>query len=78
MPRNLDRRIEVLAPILNPELKKTILNLILATHLSDNQNAWRLLPNGDYEKVSSDGPPIDSQALMMEGKFKGTSSGRQG
>ncbi|MDR1676899.1 MAG: polyphosphate kinase 1 [Deltaproteobacteria bacterium] len=66
MPRNLDRRIEVLAPILDPELKKTILNEILLVHLSDNCKAWRLRPDGFYDKYRTDGPKINSQALMME------------
>ncbi|MDR3204119.1 MAG: polyphosphate kinase 1 [Deltaproteobacteria bacterium] len=73
MPRNLDRRIEVLAPILNEELKMVILERILLVHLADNRKAWRLLSNGSYEKVSNSKPAVDSQAIMMEGKINWTS-----
>ncbi|MCL2009411.1 MAG: RNA degradosome polyphosphate kinase, partial [Synergistaceae bacterium] len=66
MPRNLDRRIEVLAPVLDRKLKAFIFNDILLVHLEDNRKAYRLLPDGGYEKVSPSGPAVDSQALMME------------
>ncbi|MDR1656715.1 MAG: polyphosphate kinase 1 [Deltaproteobacteria bacterium] len=66
MPRNLDRRIEVLTPILDPELKKTIFNEILLIHLADNSKAWRLNSDGCYTKNATDGPSVNSQALMME------------
>ncbi|MDR1546561.1 MAG: polyphosphate kinase 1 [Deltaproteobacteria bacterium] len=65
MPRNLDRRIEVLTPIVDEELKKTLLEDLLLVHLADNRKAWRLRPDGFYEKADAEGPPIDSQALMM-------------
>ncbi|MDR2140940.1 MAG: polyphosphate kinase 1 [Deltaproteobacteria bacterium] len=65
MPRNLDRRIEVLAPILNDTLRERVLNDILLTHLDDNHNAYRLKPDCSYEVVPQVGQKIDSQAIMM-------------
>ena len=66
MPRNLDRRIEILAPVLDQKLKSFILNDILLVHLDDDQKAYRLLPEGGYEKVRSRSPAVNSQALMLE------------
>jgi polyphosphate kinase len=66
MPRNLDRRIEVMAPILDPEIKEMMLRDILMVHLSDTRNAYRLLPDGSYDKVEAKGREIDSQALMLD------------
>ena len=66
MPRNLDRRIEVLTPIENPHLRSRIYSEILEIHLKDNVKGRRLKSDGNYEKVLRDGSiPIDSQALMM-------------
>ena len=66
MPRNLDRRIEVLTPIENPHLRNRIYSEILEIHLKDNVKGRRLKSDGNYEKVLRDGSiPIDSQALMM-------------
>ncbi|MFH0733823.1 MAG: polyphosphate kinase 1 [bacterium] len=48
MPRNLDRRVEVLFPIRNNDFKQTIINRILLKALKDNIKAWVLLPTGKY------------------------------
>ncbi|MDR2934662.1 MAG: polyphosphate kinase 1 [Candidatus Adiutrix sp.] len=66
MPRNLDKRIETLAPVLDRKLKGLVLNDILLAHLDDNQKTYRLLPGGGYEKTPAGGPAINSQALMLE------------
>jgi len=68
MPRNLDRRVEVLFPIEDPALKDAIHNQILTVHLADNANARQLLPDGSYIHVKPhDGEPeINSQQWMLE------------
>jgi len=53
MTRNLDRRIEVLTPIEDPEIKRYLKDEFLAAYLRDNVKAARLLPDGSYEKVSA-------------------------
>lgn len=64
MPRNLDRRVEVLVPILDPGLRRLI-HAILETHLADNVQAWKLKSDGSYARLRpGKNPPIDSQALM--------------
>jgi polyphosphate kinase len=51
MPRNLDRRVEVLFPVEDKDIKAAITDLILPVHLSDNTKARVLGPDGRYERI---------------------------
>lgn len=66
MPRNLDRRVEVLCPIVDPVLRQTIVEDILLVHMNDNAKVRILKNDGSYEqRVRSDNEPlIDSQQIM--------------
>jgi len=50
MPRNLDRRVELMVPVDDPACRKRLLG-ILDTHFRDTVKARRLLPDGGYERV---------------------------
>lgn len=52
MPRNLDRRVEVVTPVEDVKLKRFLKDKFLAGYLRDNVKASQLLANGSYEKVS--------------------------
>lgn len=54
MPRNLDRRVEILFPILDEELRKKALH-ILNVQLEDNLKAHVLMPDGTYQKIDRRG-----------------------
>lgn len=66
MPRNLDKRIEVLAPITSEALKARVL-AILETYLRDNLQAWDLLPDGTWKRrqPAPDEPPLEAQAALL-------------
>jgi len=68
MPRNLDHRVEILFPIGDPHLRQTIIRDILYSHLHDNVQARRLLPDGSYERCSP--PPgacvLNSQEWLLQ------------
>ena len=65
MPRNFIRRVETAFPIEDPALKERILDEILGTQLADNVKARVLLPDGRYERVQNDKPPLRSQERFM-------------
>jgi polyphosphate kinase len=52
MERNLDRRIEVLVPVLDPELQQRLVQ-VLDLDLADDTNAWELGPDGRWDRVAN-------------------------
>jgi polyphosphate kinase len=52
MPRNLDRRVELMFPIQQQDLKEKVIESIRA-QMADNQKARMLRPDGSYEKVAA-------------------------
>ena len=52
MPRNLDGRVETLFPITDPQILTAVRDDILFRHLRDNVQSRRLLPNGEYERLT--------------------------
>jgi polyphosphate kinase len=68
MDRNLSRRVEVVFPIEQPNLKQRLIRDIMATSLADNLKARELLPDGSYRRVelSDSQPRVRSQERFLE------------
>ncbi len=67
MTRNLDRRVEAVVPVEDPDLIKD-LQEILAVMLADNRQAWDLQPDGQYiqRQPADNGKEQCAQTILME------------
>jgi len=67
MPRNLDRRVEILFPIKDAAIKSYIRNAVLEVELNNNTRARELQPDGIYvcRDPQPGEPVVDSQAWLM-------------
>src|SRR5580658_934235 len=64
MPRNLNRRVEVIFPVERPQLVQRLKDEILHAYLHDNRNARRMHKDGSYKHKSANGG-LDSQAWFL-------------
>jgi polyphosphate kinase len=69
MRRNLDRRVEILFPILDAAHRKQI-KKELELMLKDNLKARRLKPDGTYEPITNNGKPLNSQLFFLNERTK--------
>ena len=66
MPRNFDRRVEVVTPIKDRRLLDRVCSL-LETQLSDNRQAWDMLPDGTYvQRKPGSEPVISAHDIFLE------------
>jgi len=74
MQRNLDRRVELLAPISDPRLRKHLKEEVLDVCLKDNVKARRLLADGSYERIraAKGEEAIDSQSYFTSSSNEGS------
>ena len=68
MTRNVDKRVEIAAPVLDRGIEERILK-ILRVMLSDNVKARRLCADGKYRKVEKGESPLDAQDYLLKHKI---------
>jgi polyphosphate kinase len=76
MPRNLDRRVEILFPLLNPRIVRRLRDGVLEKCLSDNRKTRVGRPDGVYEFVPVNGAgSVDSQAWFIRHRVQAGETG---
>ena len=67
MNRNMMRRVELAWPVTDPVQRQRIVEEDLIAYLHDGVDAWDLLPDGSYARVTAEGrrPAHGAQAALM-------------
>ena len=52
MPRNLNRRVEIMMPIENPTVHRQIIDQVMTANINDTASSWQLRPDGSYARLA--------------------------
>ncbi len=79
MPRNLDRRVELFVPVIDPTCREQLLNT-LRTYFKDNTNCWRMQSSGAYQRIDpikKGKTPFQAQRFLYEQAAEVTRKAKQ-
>jgi polyphosphate kinase len=65
MARNMDWRVETLAPVHNPTVHAQILDQIMVVNLKDTAQSWELRPDGTWRRLRPGGNPVSAHEYFM-------------
>jgi polyphosphate kinase len=66
MERNLDRRVETLVPVRDPEIREHLRDVVLNAYLQDTDRAMVLDASGGYRRPEGASSSVNAQKLLLE------------
>ena len=64
MPRNLDKRVEIITPVEDEDIKKKLKH-ILDVYMADNRKAYYMQPDGSYKKLNTSGKELVNSQMQF-------------